>query len=246
MRIKLFSLAASFIIIITCAGDSHAQLFPRFSLAGGPTVGWFYNNTDDINTQMRLIGVPEFPKDGFLTLGGGGFVDLPLKNIRWLRVGGYGEGFTSKRQHTNADVTQTVYYKYTSGGMTLDYVKPFGKVVELTIGTTLSTGKLTIELYKNNPGFGSWNGIWNEIIPAGSTENVNHKLSVRYYAAKPQVGLGVFLTSYLYAKLNVGYQFSTMGDWEVDDEIPVTNAPSGIKADGLTFNFGLNFGIFTK
>ncbi len=196
---------------------------------------------------MRRIGLPEFSKDGFLLLGGGGFIDLPLKGLQWLRVGGSGEGFSAKRQITLTDnVVRTSYYKYRSGGITLDYVKIFGKRVEMTFGAHLSTGKLYVELYQTSPGFGNWTSILNEFIGAGLTENPSRNLSVRFYSARPQIGLGVFVTPYLYAKLNAGYQFSANSDWEVDNGVPVTNAPAGIKAEGFLINFGLNFGLFTK
>jgi len=224
---------------------SFSQLFPRFSIAGGPTIGWQYNKTDDINAEMRKIGVPEFPKDGFLTLGGGGFIELPIKGLTWLRLGGSGTGFTSKRQIKTIDnITKTVYYSYGSGGISMEYVKHFGKRVELTFGALLSTGKLNIELYQNTSGFGNWNTIFGEI--GGSTQNISRKLSVRFYSAQPQIGFGIFVTSFMYAKLNAGYLFSANNDWKVDDNIPVTNAPTGIKADGFNFNFGINLGLFTR
>lgn len=244
MRFKILSIIIS---IFLFQNVSYSQLFPRFSIAGGPTIGWFYNNTDDLNAQMQSIGLPEFSKDGFLILGGGGFIDLPLKHIRWLRVGGSGEGFTSQRQIVSQDnVTRTAYYKYGSGGITFDYVKSFGKSVELTLGVYIATGKLTVELYQSTANFGNWNSIFGEFGGDSTSENISHKLSVRFYSAKPQMGLGIFLAPFLYAKLNAGYQFSANNDWKVDDDIPVSNAPSGIKADGWIINFGLNFGLFTK
>ncbi|MEO6695702.1 MAG: hypothetical protein ABIY50_01350 [Ignavibacteria bacterium] len=224
---------------------SYSQLFPRFSIAGGPTIGWQFNNTDDLNVEMRKIGVPEFPKDGFLILGGGGFIELPIKGLTWLRLGGSGTGFTSKRQITTADnITKTVYYSYGSGGVSFEYVQHFGKKVELTFGTILSTGKLNIDLYQNTAGFGNWNNIFGEI--GGSTQNISRKLSVRFYSVQPQIGFGVFVTSFMYAKLNAGYLFSANNDWKVDNNIPVTNAPTGIKADGFNLNFGINVGLFTR
>lgn len=63
---------------------------------------------------------------------------------------------------------------------------------------------------------------------------------------QPQAGIGVFLTSLIYARLNVGYEFGFNGDWKVDDDITATGVPSGIKADGVNINFGLNFGLFSK
>ena len=226
---------------------SYSQLFPRFSIAGGPTVGWQLNNTDDINAEMRKIGIPEFPKDGFLILGGGGFIDLPFKKLNWLRVGGLGTGFTSKRQMTTSqNITKTVYYSYGAGGASFEYVKHFGKLFEVTFGALFSTGKLTIEMYQNTSDFGNWNTIFGEIGGSQSSQNITRKLSVRFYSAQPQVGFGFFAAPFLYAKLNGGYLFSTNGDWKVDNDIPVINAPSGIKADGFNINFGLNLGLFTK
>ncbi len=241
-----FKILLAVIFVIFMQNISQAQLFPRFSIAGGPTIGWFWNNTDDLNSQLADIGIPGISKDGFLILGGGGFIDLPLKNIRWLRVGGSGEGFTTQTQIITDSITRTAYYHYGSGGISLDYVKSFGKSVELTLGAYLATGKLTIDLYQNTPSFGNWSNIFNEFNGSNSSQNLSHKLSVRFYSARPQIGLGVFLTSYLYAKLNAGYQFSVNNSWYADNDTEVSNAPSDIKADGFIVNFGLNFGLFSK
>ncbi len=244
MRFKFLSVIIPVLLIHNV---SFSQVFPRFSIAGGPTVGWHFNKTDDLNAEMRKIGIPEFPKDGFLTLGGGGFIDLPLKHINWLRLGGFGTGFSYRRQAVTSDnLSKSVYYSFGSGGMTFDYIKNFGKRVEMTLGVQVATGKLTIELYQNAPGFGNWNQIFNELTGNIPSENISRKLSVRFYSVQPQIGLGLFITGFLYAKLNAGYLFSTNGDWKVDDNIPLTNVPSGIKADGFNINFGLNFGLFTK
>ena len=184
---------------------------------------------------MKRIGIPTFPVDGFLTLGGGGFVDLPIKSLNWLRVGGSGTGFNYKRQIT-----------YGSWGITLEYVRHLGKTFEITGGAYLSTGKLTIDYYQNAPGYGNWNTIFTELSGLITSDNLARKLSVRFYSAQPVIGIGAFITPYMYAKLNAGYMLSVNNDWKVDDEIPVTNAPSGIKADGFNISFGLNFGLFTK
>lgn len=196
---------------------------------------------------MRKLGIPEFSKDGFLILGGGGFVDLPIKSLSWMRVGGSGTGFSSKREVTDPDgKKRTVYYDYGSGGMSVDYVGRVGKKVEYTLGLLLSTGKLTIQMYQSVPGYGNWNTIFNELNGNGVSQNISHELSVRFYSLQPQAGFGYFLADFLYVKLNAGYQFSVNQDWKADDGIAVTGAPEGIKANGFNFNLGLNFGLFTK
>jgi hypothetical protein len=96
---NFLKIVAIFVMILSIKEDSHAQLFPRFSVAGGPTVGWHTNNTDDLNSALRQIGIPELDK-GFLTLGGGGFVDLPFKGFDKIRVGGFGNGFSASESAT--------------------------------------------------------------------------------------------------------------------------------------------------
>lgn len=226
---------------------SYSQLFPRFSIAGGPTVGWQLQNTDVLNDQLREIGVPTLPTDGFLILGGGGFVELPIKGLTWLRVGGSGTGFTCERQVITSDnLTKTAYYSYGAGGVSFEYVKNLGKTFDFTGGVFLSTGTLSVQLYQNTADYGNWNSIFSEIGLGAASNNISRNLSMRFYSAQPMIGFGAFITSYMYAKLNAGYVFATNGDWYADNETPVTNVPSGISANGFNVNFGLNFGLFTK
>lgn len=222
-------------------------MFPRFSIAGGPTVGVQFQNMDAINTQMNQIGIPSFPTDGLLILGGGGFIDLPIKGFTWMRLGGSGTGFTYEREYTTPDnISKTAYYSYGSGGISIEYVRPLGKAIDITGGVYLSTGTLNIQLYQNTAGYGNWNTIFGEIGGSLPSENISRNLSMRFYSAQPMVGIGVFLAKFMYAKLNAGYFFATNGDWYVDNETPVSNVPSGISANGFNVNFGLNIGLFTK
>ena len=226
---------------------SYSQLFPRFSIAGGPSIGLQMQNTTTLNSQMEELGIPAFPTDGFLTLGGGGFLDLPIKGFYWLRVGGSGTGFTYERQFTTTEnIKKTAYYSYGSGGVSFEYVKHLGKTFEFTGGLYLSTGTLSIQLYQNTADYGNWNVIFAELGLSSPSENISRKLSMRFYSVQPMVGVGAFITSFMYAKVNAGYLFATNGNWYVDNETPVTNVPAGINAKGFNVNFGLNFGLFTK
>lgn len=244
---KLRFLTFFIIAIFGIQNISYSQLFPRFSIAGGPTIGWQFQNTDALNEQMQQIGLPAFPSDGFLTLGGGGFIELPVKGLTSLRLGGSGTGFTYERNTVTSDnITKTVYYSYGSGGITAEYVLPVSKAFEFTGGLYLSTGNLTLQLYQSTPDFGNWNSIFNEFGNSTATQNTSTKLSVRFYSVQPTIGAGVFITSFMYAKLNAGYMFGWNGDWYADNDVKVYNAPSGIEANGFNINFGLNFGLFTK
>ena len=234
-----------FIAVLMTSSITKAQFFPRFSIAGGPTVGWHTNNTDDLNAALRQIGIPELEK-GFLTLGGGGFVDLPFKGVDKFRIGGFGNGFSTSSSAVVNGLKKTAEYSYGVGGMQIDYRISPSKSIDLTFGVQLASGSLEIELYQSDPSFGNWNNIVNELSGNNSSQNIARNFRTHFYSVQPQAGIGVFLTSLIYAKLNAGYEFGFNGDWKVDDDVTVSGMPSGIKADGFNVNFGLNFGLFSK
>ena len=91
-KLKFFA-----VILVFCGFsiNSNAQLLPSFAFAGGVTAGWHFNPVKNLNTELKNAGFPEFSESGFFTTGGGGFIDLPMKS-NFLRIGGFGNGFTSK------------------------------------------------------------------------------------------------------------------------------------------------------
>ena len=50
----------------------------------------------------------------------------------------------------------------------------------------------------------------------------------------------------MYLKIDCGYQIGAQNTWRVDNDVEVTNFPSGIEAKGLVLNVGLNFGLFIR
>jgi len=56
----------------------------------------------------------------------------------------------------------------------------------------------------------------------------------------------LLLKKFIYLKLSGGYYFGAMGSWKVDNDVKVTNFPTGIKPNGLNISLGLNFGIFFR
>lgn len=241
MRTKLLLFIALFILTASAA---NAQFASRFSLAGGPITGWHITNVDDLNAEMRKIGLPEFGKSGYFTFGGGGFIDVP--GSEWLRIGGVGTGFSAERTSVINNLTKSVKYDYGMGGATVEYVTNLSSAFQFTAGAMFGTGTLKLRLYQSGPGFGNWNTIWGEIGSGSSSQDISRELTQRFYFAQPRVGLGIFLREYLYAKINAGYLFSANSGWRADNDIEVTNFPEGIKPDGFDFNIGLNFGLFFK
>ena len=232
------------VFIALFAGNASAQ-FGKFSLFGGPMIGWQIPNVDEINKQLVVSGLPELSTDGYFTIGGGGYMDVP--KIDGLRIGGLGTGFSTETSIvTSNNITKRVNYKIGYGGVSLEYVKPLGDIIEVTGGATLATGELVIDIYQYQNGSTSWTQNWNELTNTSSSQNISRSMALRFYSATPKVGLGVFLRSYLYAKINVGYMLSANSGWTGENGEEINDAPSDIKADGLVFDFSLNFGLFFK
>ena len=185
-------------------------------------------------------------ESGFLTLGGGGFIDLPLKK-NFLRIGGFGSGFTSKLTgKLNDSLSKDVNYSLGQGGISVEFIIPLGSFLDVSIGSKFSTGTLKLELYQYGKDFGSYNTIFGELEQNSSTTNLARTFKSRFYTVQPQIGIGLMLRQYMYIKIDCGYQLGAQNTWVVDNDIKTTNFPKGIEAKGLVLNVGLNFGLFIR
>jgi hypothetical protein len=239
-------LLAVIIIFFGVLGTTHTQLLPSFAFAGGVTAGWHFNPTKDLNLQLKEAGFPEMSENGFFTFGGGGFIDLP-SGSNFIRIGGFGNGFSSKlTKKANDTLTKATNYSLGQGGISLEYVVPLGKIFDVSFGSKFSTGTLSLELYQYGTGSGNYNSIFGELQSNGSTENISRVFKSRFYTAQPQVGLGILIKKFMYLKIDCGYQIGAQNTWRVDNETEVNNFPKGIEAKGLVVNVGLNFGLFIK
>jgi hypothetical protein len=226
--------------------SSNSQFLPSLALAGGMTAGWHFNPVKNLNAELKNAGFPEMPENGFLTLGGGGFIDIPVKN-HFLRFGGFGNGFTSKQsKQYNDTLKKDANYSMGQGGLSFEYVIPLGKVVDISIGTQFSTGLLKLELYQYGKDYGNYTTIFGELQQNGSSTNLSRVFKSRFYTVQPQVGVGILIRKFMYLKIDCGYQLGAQNTWRVDNDVEVKNFPTGIEPKGLVINVGLNFGLFIK
>jgi len=236
------------VILVFCgfSMNSNAQLLPSFAFAGGVTAGWHFNPVKNLNTELKNAGFPEFSESGFFTTGGGGFIDLPMKS-NFLRIGGFGNGFTSKiSKQVNDTLKKDANYSLGQGGLSIEYVMVLGKVIDISFGSKFSTGTLKLELYKYGNDLGSYSNSYNEFQSNGSSNNISRTYKSRFYTVQPQVGIGIMLRKFMYLKIDCGYQLGAQNTWRVDNDVEVNNFPSGIEAKGLVLNVGLNFGLFIR
>ncbi len=220
-------------------------MLPSLALSGGPTAGWHFNKVDELNAELVKAGFPEVSKNGFFTLGGNGFIDLPLKDA-FLRIGGMGTGFTTKEERkVNDSLTKAVTYAFGMGGFSVEYVRSFG-IFDITFGGLFTTGTLKLDLYQYGKDAGNYNTIFNQFANDSSSGNITRNYKVRFFGAQPQIGFGLLIKKFVYLKLNAGYYFGAQGKWRVDNDIEVPNFPKDINANGFNISLGLNFGIFFR
>ena len=233
------------IITFLTANISYSQMLPSLAISGGPTAGWFFNDVKDLNAELTKAGFPEISENGFLTLGGGGFIDIPLQS-GYLRIGGLGTGFnTTLDKKVNDSLSKAVNYSFGMGGISLGYVKSFG-IFDITIGALFTTGTLKLNLYQYGADAGNYSSVFNGFSNNSASANVTRNYKVRFFGSQPQVGFGLLLRKFFYLKLNAGYYFGAMGTWKVDNDVDVTNFPSGVKPNGFNISLGLNFGLFFR
>lgn len=233
-------------LFLIMSSSAFAQIPSVFSIGGGPLFGSTTVKIDDLNKELVNAGLPQFESSSFFTIGGTGFVDIPFKSLRGLRVGGLGRGFTSMKSVVTGGITKSAELSYGEGGINLEYVRPLSKTFDLLAGVYAGTGELKINLYQSNANAGNWNTIWGELGNGSSTQNFTHNMKVRFYSVEPHVSLGIALLNYLNIKLNAGYLLTANGDWKTDNDIPLTNVPSTIKVEGFNYSGSINFGLFFR
>jgi len=241
---KLYFIVVS-ILLTANITFSQIEQGGKFTFAGGPMLGYYSSSVSDLNTELLKAGFPEISKNGFLTIGGGGYIDLPM--VKGLRIGGYGFGFSETQNFTtpltNVYTNKSVKYSYSGGGITIEYAKTLGEKFDFTIGGAIGIGSLKIDLYKHSPDY-TWSGnssLWDTLKSSNSLH-----YSSQTYTFEPRIGIGYQITNFLNFKLNAGYTFAIQNTWKVDDVLEVKNVPSGIKAQGFNINLGMNVGIFIK
>ncbi|MGB9697026.1 MAG: hypothetical protein ACP5P3_08265 [Ignavibacteria bacterium] len=218
----------------------HPQMFNDFAIFGGPMIGWHIPSVDELNRELGKLSIEEFPNAGYLTFGGGGYVDLPV--IKGLRVGVFATGFSDEKNSPilpDKTINSAVFgFSYTS--LSVEYTKRFLKKFEFSIGSTFGLGKTKLTIARMSSKLNSWNGF-------ADTSDVfigENKYSVKSFIIGPEFGVGFYPADYLLVRLTAGYILTVQGDWKLNDAITVTGVPSGIKGQGFTFGLSINGGLF--
>lgn len=229
------------LFIVFSFSNSYSQVFNKFSVAVGPVIGWNIPSVTDLNTEMNKAGIPEFSKSGMLGTGVSVFIDVPV--VKGLRVGYTGYGYSENKVMTLTGNSKSAEFSFSTNSLSVEYVKKIGTIVDWSIGGMAGIGSTNLKLANYSNNFKQWN-IGNYLNDTNSSGHNTIDFKSTTYTILPQTGLGLQVSRFLYLKLNAGYLLTINSKWKADDLIEINNFPSGIKADGFMFNFGVYVGFF--
>ncbi len=209
----------------------------------GYVPAWYIPNVDPVNTQLKLVGMPELSTSGFYSSGIAGFLYIGF--VKNLRVGGMGFGGSLSSSQTIDNVNREVVYSLSGGGLTLEYTLPFIKNVGVSVGAIIGAGSMDLELYRNSGDF-SWGGMWEELSdPNVASDSYYGKLRNHYWMFTPTVNLDYPVYRFVVLRLGVGYQFSFADDWTADNDKPVSGIPSDLNSNSFFIQSGIFIGFFS-
>jgi len=219
---------------------------PYFAIAGGVLGGMFMPNLDAFNKQIAQPFVRTDIDNQVFMIGGQGFVALPW--IKGVRVGGMGYGGQSKQCCVDTvlfglNYSRRLEYNVGFGGITLDYVLPLDwKTFHIVPGIVLGLGSVDIyaqQAFKRD----SFSIQADFDVP---NLNMAHTYHSSFFLYNPQLQFEYNPLPYMMVRAFVGYQGTAMGDWEVDNGVPIKDQKNlnDINGSGLSFGLGVFFGLF--
>lgn len=212
-----------------------------FGGGGGYVPSWYIPKVDEINNQLKTLGIPEFSTSGLYTSGGAGFIYIGF--VKHLRIGGMGYGGSMSKSVTLSGENKEALYSLGGGSLTVEYTLPFIKNVGLSIGAAIGGGSLVIELF-NNSGSQDWNTIWSGLEESNNSGDYK-KLKNSFWSFSPTLNFDIPLYRFVVFRLGVGYQLTFGDDWTYDNDQPLNNVPSGVNADAFFIQSGLFIGFFS-
>lgn len=214
---------------------------PYFALAGGFVLTVFNPSLTDANTIIqRSMPGSSFSTPVLLT---GAQVFTGLGFIPNSRIGFITQSGSREVTNTLADTVRRGSYSVSFSGISLDYAFVLFPRFAVVPGVTGGWGTTRMEVSQslNSREFGGIGGSdWD-----GSANRASWMQASHWYA-QPKLDIEYAITQFSMIRLNAGYNFAFMGDWEADGSAKVNNVPNTFSSSGLTFQVGVFIGFFNN
>ena len=236
--------------VFSQTGDQYEPIPPANSSqgkiggGGGYTPGWLFMDLDRLNETIVAAGGTPFDGGRLLMQGGQGYAYLLL--VQNLRIGGMGMSGTrstariEQSTNTRRDVELSVGY----GGVTLEYTVPVVPRLDVTIGTVLGGGGMSLTIRRDRGSAREWGDIWGEMGGAQAATEFSRKLEGSFFTYQPSLTVELALLRWLGIRAGVGYLGMAGGSWELDGHYELLGVPDDIAADGWMINTGIYIGTF--
>lgn len=205
---------------------------------GGIAPTWSFINTATLNRELAAKGLPALSEDGMFMFGGHGYIYTMI--IPNLRVGGMGYGGGMETRRDKDGQYQSVRLDVSSGGVTLEYVIPLGRL-HVAFGGLIGGGSYTLTLTQSD----NAGKTWGSLMPSNPASAVDsrHELVNSFLAVQPTLMLEYEVHPFVNLGVQAGY-FGTVGeDWKLDDNFDLMNVPD-FGLDGAFARLHLTFGLF--
>lgn len=205
---------------------------------GGITPTWFFLNTQNLNSALAEKGFPQLSEDGLFMFGGHGYAYILI--IPNLRIGGMGFGGTLEERRDRAGLYQSTRLDVGAGGVTIEYVIPFGRF-HIALGGMIGGGSYTLTMTQAENANKSWGGLFPtamETNPQG-----RHELERSFLAWQPGLTLEYAVHPFVLLGLTGGWYGSSGGEWRLDDQFDMTEIPD-FNFDGGFVRLGVTVGLF--
>lgn len=214
---------------------------PYFGVGGGYVGGFQFVNMDEINKAFnQQLKVDDFSGPMYLQ-GVEGFTGIIV--VQNLRVGFMGVS-GSKLMEKQDTVKRSIELSASMMGFTVNYGIVAVKSLAILPGMNLGWGTYGIEHYQT-----SGPKDWKDVNNPDFKNNYYEKFERSFMFAQPNLTIEYALTNFLVFRVSASYNL-TFKNFLKDKEFTynktaeLTNAPSGVKADGLAVQIGLFGGLF--
>jgi len=211
---------------------------------GGYTPAWLFMDLDKLNETIVAAGGTPFDGGRMMLNGGQGYAYLLL--VQNLRIGGVGMSGsrTTSRIETSTNTRRDVELGVGYGGVTLEYALSVVPRLDLTFGTVIGGGSMSLTIRRDAGTAKEWGDLWGEFGSPQPAPEFTRKMEGSFFVVQPSVTLEFALLRWLGVRAGVGYLGMAGGSWKLDNEYDLAGVPDGIGGSGWMINTGIYLGTF--
>jgi hypothetical protein len=221
-----------------CGGGARG----RIGAGGEFASGYLFANLDDINSQVRRMGIPVLSDDIFV-VGGRGYV-----RIGRLLIGGAGYGGNSESSGIPDCCSRQARLDIAYGGVILGLALGNARY-ETMAGMMFGGGSVEIVRERNSRTVAGWDDAWDgfdKALPdsiASDDLNMTSKITGEFIALEPFAEIKYWLLPFMALDVSASYLNAEVrrGQWKLDGVAIPDSPESGI--GGWSVRLGFHFGI---